>query len=63
MEKWAKMSFEKLLKETEDRWRWRRLVNELSERGRLKTRQAHDVIEFCCQLLKILDLTYESGKG
>ena len=22
MEKWAKMLFEKLLKETEDRWRW-----------------------------------------
>jgi len=28
MEKWAKMSFEKLLKETEDRWRWRKLVHE-----------------------------------
>ena len=23
LEKWAKMSFEKLLRETEDRWRWR----------------------------------------
>jgi len=29
-EKWAKMSFEKLLRETEDRWRWRRLVSEAS---------------------------------
>ena len=28
MEKWAKMSFEKLLKKTENRWRWHRLVNE-----------------------------------
>jgi len=28
MEKWAKMSFEKLLKEIEDRWRWHRLVHE-----------------------------------
>ena len=28
VEKWAKMSFEKLLKETEDRWRWCRLVHE-----------------------------------
>src|SRR6218665_1169265 len=27
MEKWAKMSFEKL-RETEDRWRWSRLVRE-----------------------------------
>ena len=26
--RWAKMSFEKLLRETEDRWTWRRLVNE-----------------------------------
>jgi len=28
MENWAKMSFEKILKETEDRWRWHRLVHE-----------------------------------
>jgi len=28
MKKWAKMSFEKLLKETEDRWRWHRLVHD-----------------------------------
>src|SRR6218665_51336 len=28
MEKWAKMSFEKLLKETENRWRWHRLIHE-----------------------------------
>jgi len=28
MEKWTKMLFQKLLKETEDRWRWRRLVHE-----------------------------------
>ena len=28
MEKWAKMLFEKLLRETEDRWRWHRLVLE-----------------------------------
>jgi len=27
---WAKMSFEKLLKETEDRWRWRRFVHEVT---------------------------------
>ena len=28
MEKWTKMSFEKLLRETEDRWRWNKLVHE-----------------------------------
>jgi len=28
METWAKMSFEKLLIETDDRWRWRRLAHE-----------------------------------
>ena len=28
MEKWAKMLFETLLRKTEDRWRWRRLVHE-----------------------------------
>jgi len=28
MENWAKMSFEKLLRETEDRWRLQRLVHE-----------------------------------
>jgi len=33
------MSFERLLKETEDRWRWRRLSDQPSERGRLKTKQ------------------------
>jgi len=28
MAKWSKMSFEKLLKEIEARWRWPRLVHE-----------------------------------
>jgi len=28
MEKWAKMLFEKLLRDTEDRWRWHTLVHE-----------------------------------
>jgi len=41
MKKWAKMSFERLLKNTEDRWKWRRLIHEASNPwNEDKTRQS-----------------------
>jgi len=46
VEKWAKMSFEKLLKETEDRWRWCTLS---MKRPTLGTRMVKDKTVFTSQ--------------